>query len=363
MGTDHLAGPRGGSPGLPDARLAAPLPHLEFFEFKLSPFPAALGVMRRVHPPLRRHVRNWIATDLRYVLMLPRLRRGRGGKDAPIKLKVKLREGTELLCRSGREYHFLMQALKLACDIVGEDQVEEATSTVFRLMQQIRDRLAEVFTQEEIDRVSTGGYPALKEIVLYLLVRRFHPKVLLETGVAQGISTTFILEALRQNGEGELTSIDLPNFDSRGFRYPDAPGTVDHTYVKRELGTGWLVTDELRRRWNLLLGASREVLPRLGPVRLDMFFHDSEHSYENMAWEYSWARAHLVVGGLLVSDDIHWNRAFPDFLANHSGEFGVLADRKLGVVVRLADVLSSCKFGSSAPLTAVPGRAEAGPSP
>ena len=46
--------------------------------------------------------------------------------------------------------------------------------------------------------------------VAYLLIRVTHPEVVIETGVAFGISTAFVLQALRENGSGGLHSVDLP---------------------------------------------------------------------------------------------------------------------------------------------------------
>ena len=57
-------------------------------------------------------------------------------------------------------------------------------------------------------------------IPLYFLVRELKPEKIIETGVHRGVSSLFILQALEDNGKGELYSIDLPlaeyNTDSRG---------------------------------------------------------------------------------------------------------------------------------------------------
>ena len=51
------------------------------------------------------------------------------------------------------------------------------------------------------------------------------------------------------------------------------------------------------------------------PQSIDMFVHDSSHSYRHMLWEFrqSWPR--LCDGGLLVSHDVQMNAAFPEFVA------------------------------------------------
>src|SRR4051812_6926009 len=44
----------------------------------------------------------------------------------------------------------------------------------------------------------------------YAVCRARKPRVVVETGVAFGVTTAFILKALEQNGSGELHSVDLP---------------------------------------------------------------------------------------------------------------------------------------------------------
>jgi len=45
--------------------------------------------------------------------------------------------------------------------------------------------------------------------------------------------------------------------------------------------------------------------------------HDSDHSYENMAFEFEQAFPKLKHGGLLMSDDTHLHAAWDDFCAKH----------------------------------------------
>ncbi len=108
-----------------------------------------------------------------------------------------------------------------------------------------------------------------------------------------------------------LHSIDLPNQDvaleQGGSRQRDVMATG------RE--TGWLVPVSLRSRWKLHLGNAQallpELLPKLGPI--DVFIHDSLHTYEHMMFEFRTAWPHLRAGGILLSDDTDWNTAFPEF--------------------------------------------------
>lgn len=137
---------------------------------------------------------------------------------------------------------------------------------------------------------------AKKVLIQYALVRALAPDVVVETGVANGSSSTHLLLACHLNGRGHLYSIDVGN----GPFVP--PGKT----------TGWMVPDDLRSRWTLILGEAREILPqllaRLG--RVDMFIHDSDHSYAHMKFEFEQSYPYIRPGGLLLSDDANFNTAF-----------------------------------------------------
>jgi predicted O-methyltransferase YrrM len=122
---------------------------------------------------------------------------------------------------------------------------------------------------------------------LYLLVRAAQPRVVVETGVLYGASSAHILAALVRNGGGELHSLEI----GRDPREPP-----HHHFVPRAL----------QRHWRLVIGDSRHelgpLLQRCAPV--DMFLHDSLHTFDHMTWEFETALPHLSPAGLLTSDDI-----------------------------------------------------------
>lgn len=158
---------------------------------------------------------------------------------------------------------------------------------------------------------------------LYAVVRAFKPGVIVETGVASGLSSAHILRALEANGAGTLYSIDLPNVQE---------GSV----LPAGRGSGWIVPHSLRGRWKLQIGDTRKLLPELLATldRVDLFLHDSDHSYEAMSFEFEQAFPKLESGGLLMSDDTHLHAAWDDFCAKHGlrpnrvGHLGVTRKRR-----------------------------------
>jgi predicted O-methyltransferase YrrM len=153
-----------------------------------------------------------------------------------------------------------------------------------------------------------GGY-------LYAVLRHLRPAVAVETGVANGFSTAFSLQALADNGAGHLYSVDLPREVGRAYE----PGTFYEGEGRAGIpgGTepGWLIPADLKERWTLILGRTQDELPlllgRLGTI--DSFMHDSEHSFDCMWFEFNAAWPHLRPGGVLLSDDVNSTAAFPRF--------------------------------------------------
>lgn len=171
------------------------------------------------------------------------------------------------------------------------------------------------------DGFTIGALGLPEATYLYAILRRLRPRVAVETGVANGFSTAFALQALAVNGEGELYSIDLPRVLGR-----EEPGKFyegeGRAGVPEGREAGWLVPEGLRERWTFVRGRSQDELPgllaRLGEI--DFFMHDSEHSYECMSFEFHEAWPKLRTGGVLISDDVNANPAFPRFAEEHGRE-------------------------------------------
>lgn len=166
---------------------------------------------------------------------------------------------------------------------------------------------------------------------LYSAVRVVRPKVVLETGVFDGVSSSLILCAMERNSAGTLVSIDLPAREM----VADATDRMREGALPWRCDPGWIVPERLRQRYRLHLGDSKELLPRLlkecGP--LDIFLHDSLHTYQHQLFEYQVTWPYIVPGGLLLSDDIFWSAAFHRFVCKqklrylNTGNFGIV--RKL----------------------------------
>jgi predicted O-methyltransferase YrrM len=149
----------------------------------------------------------------------------------------------------------------------------------------------------------------LYRCLLYLHTRAFRPEIFVETGVLNGFSSAFILLAMEHNAAGTLDSVDLPPADERIRAQGTGP-------LPRGKGPGWAIPDGLRTRHRLSLGDARILLPqilhRLGSI--DVFLHDSDHSYEHMMFEMALTWPYLRPGGWLLCDNVEQNEAFFEFV-------------------------------------------------
>jgi predicted O-methyltransferase YrrM len=153
-------------------------------------------------------------------------------------------------------------------------------------------------------------------LFLYWLVRRLKPRTILQTGVCNGLSTAFMTLGLVKNGpEGTLRAIDSPPvFDAR-----DPSWTIaDRVYgfvIPEGKTSGWLVPEAYHERLEIWNGNAKDLLPKMVDEvdSIDLFYHDSDHSYNHMIFEFHEAKRKLSKGGLVVADDVAWNASLWDF--------------------------------------------------
>jgi hypothetical protein len=159
---------------------------------------------------------------------------------------------------------------------------------------------------------------------IWCLVAHLRPAIVVETGVAHGLTSRVILEGLHRNGNGHLWSVDLPAVDPA---------------LHHEIGVA--VPEDLRSRWTYVEGTSRRRLP--GLVRdgkhVDLFVHDSLHTTRNTCFELDTVWPALPPGGVAVVDDIHRNLGFSRFTSRVAPGAGIVArhvtgDGRWGIAIK-----------------------------
>jgi predicted O-methyltransferase YrrM len=165
----------------------------------------------------------------------------------------------------------------------------------------------------QVGRGAFGGWddgdPRLGRLA-WCLARHLRPERVVETGVARGLTTRMLLEALERNARGRLWSIDLPPL-------------LEHQLARE---TAVAVPDRLYPRWTLLRGSSRRRLRRLVTElgQIDLFVHDSMHTTRNVQFELDQVWPVLATKGAAVIDDVERNAATGRFVEAHRDTPAVL---------------------------------------
>lgn len=167
-------------------------------------------------------------------------------------------------------------------------------------------------------RVESHDGDAALARAAWMVVRAMGARRAAETGVARGVSSSVILEALTPVPEARLWSIDLPLLSEEW-----APVRAS------------AVPEEMRHRWTYLRGPSRVLLPkllrRIAPI--DLFVQDSRSTVPTATFEFDTAWAALRPGGFLIANSVDRSLAFSSFVKRVRPRFALTArfDRKPGL--------------------------------
>jgi predicted O-methyltransferase YrrM len=168
---------------------------------------------------------------------------------------------------------------------------------------------------------------------LHYCVRQLKPKIIVQTGTSNGVSCAHLAMGLAHtDGPTRFGAIDMPNI----YR-PDDPAfhqkMVYGVLIPPGKSSGWLIPDRLLRRFECMSGNSKELLPKLLEKigKVDFFYHDSDHSYDHMWWEFETVLPYMNPHGLIIADNIAWSSVTWDwaqkhglYSLNHAGSQGVV---------------------------------------
>jgi hypothetical protein len=205
------------------------------------------------------------------------------------------------------------------------DVALEGFSTWRPILENVINRVRDVQGQH-------GGVSFEDGQVLYGVTRALKPECIIETGVAAGVSASFIGAALIENGKGTLYSIELPPEKSAVRVHGDGS-----TFDWPALGVGWAMPEGILKalgpRRVLILQDVRSALPKLLRVlpSVDVFFHDDLHVPDQMQWEYELVWPRLRPGGIMLSDDA--NYGWIQFAGKHAlGKLAMLNVQRLTAI-------------------------------
>lgn len=134
----------------------------------------------------------------------------------------------------------------------------------------------------------------------YAFVRALKPKLVIETGVHQGIGAVTIIRALEKNSE-------------EGY-----PGKYLGTDIDPQAGV--LVTGKFLETGQVLFGDSITTL-QSSADEIDLFVNDSDHSAQYEAQEYEVIHKRLSKGAVILGDNSHATSSLLDYSARHHRNF------------------------------------------
>lgn len=171
------------------------------------------------------------------------------------------------------------------------------------------------------------GWDDVNFIFLYVLTKMFKPRVIIETGSNVGFSSTFIALAVKENNNDcKFYTIDpypgypwekLSFIEHHRIRDP----RINYEKLNGECKALGMVPPDLKEYIIFKNCRSEDILPSLlkenGEV--DIFFHDSDHSYRNIVWECSTVMPYLRKDGYILVHDIMLNSAFKEMFDKNGG--------------------------------------------
>ena len=152
--------------------------------------------------------------------------------------------------------------------------------------------------------------------LIYSLIRAKELKLVVETGVANGISTGVALSALNHTG-GVLHSFDV--LAGCADLFPNAKNWHFHLLNLKK------APDEL--------ADTVKNIPET-----DLWIHDADHGTTWQRMEFALATQKLKVGGLLISDDADASPAWGEMSKKLTHQSAILLDRRkiIGITPKLA---------------------------
>jgi uncharacterized membrane protein len=140
------------------------------------------------------------------------------------------------------------------------------------------------------DVISSKAVSETRLKALAACIVGIHPNIIIETGTQHGVSATVISEVLSfYKINSEFITFDLKE------NYLLEPSIKNYRHILKS---------PVRRNF-------KELTLKLAQGKI-IFFHDSDHSYENMKFEFSWAWDTLKAS-IIIADDIDNNEAFVKF--------------------------------------------------
>lgn len=186
---------------------------------------------------------------------------------------------------------------------IDKDLYQESLFEINKLEEDATNKLSSL-------KVSLGG--GGNYLLLYFLVRKLKPKLVFETGVAAGWTTTAILRALKKNNVGKLFSSDFPY-----FRLNNPENYIGILAKEEKNIADWTLDirgDDI---------ALRNFVSKINNQEINIFHYDSDKSYSGRNNALNIVKNNLLDKSIIIFDDIQNNLHFKDLVLKNKYNFRV----------------------------------------
>ena len=214
------------------------------------------------------------------------------------------------LSRNTHGVHLNIESL-----IESENELPRSTSAFINQAENLFEEISLSVQQKQVTSLKWNAEKHLFTL-LYCLVKALKPQFIVETGVANGVTTNAIMKAIESNkNNGVLHSFDILSETSKAY---DGIGNWNFHLLKS-------------RRTHESLIKEIEKLPRP-----DLWVHDSNHGYRSQKFEYLLAFKSLKNGGILISDDVDASSAWAEMSKTHFRKSFIIFDSRkfIGIAIK-----------------------------
>lgn len=189
-----------------------------------------------------------------------------------------------------------------------EAQIDECKSFIRSLVLEYESSATELesFSSMKVIHSNPERLP-IRLLVISMMIMIRKPTIYIESGTQHGISALTACRALDKfsvSASGKVVTLDI-----KANVMPLISNEIDYL----------VLPSPVRFRWESL------VRERVQSLSNAMFFHDSDHSYENMRFEIK-TILDFPAFGTVISDDVDGNMAFVEIASAYSGKCYVVKE-------------------------------------
>jgi hypothetical protein len=238
------------------------------------------------------------------------------------KYRLMRRTGARLRDNFGRNLAYVLWDPELESHTYDVDNLDELADFLAAELGADRDRVLAYLREPETDPVFNEEWrrrmrfrfdvkhraQLANRLIWWGIVRTLRPRLVVECGIFNGVGSLVLLRALERNraegSPGELVSIDS-----------------DPTM-------GWAVPPALQERWTTVEGFTSDVLePAIEGREVGMLIHDTPHTYENQALEFSAALRHPAERLVLIDSSGGQTPALEEICEREGGRYRYFRER------------------------------------